>query len=70
MEHGLRLVHFAVNGEDIRKSGIEKILLGLDGIEYVDYISEDNVVYISFDSDLISIDSILEIFRKNNINIK
>ena len=69
LERGLNLVHFFYEGDIKEPYELENVLNGLNGVDSIDIMTEDKVIYISFDPGVLSIDSIIEVFQNKNIKI-
>jgi|GEM_PF-5310831 len=69
LERGLNLVHFFYEGDISDPEALEYELSGLKGVDSIDIMTEDKVIYISFDSGVVNIDSIIEVIQNKNIKI-
>ena len=69
LERGLNLVHFFYDGDISDPEALEYEVNGLNGVDSIDIITDDKVIYISFDPGVVNIDSIIEVIQNKNIKI-
>ncbi|MFA5479590.1 MAG: hypothetical protein WC002_01400 [Candidatus Muiribacteriota bacterium] len=69
MEKCLKLIHFSFENNINDSDSLINKFYQLDGIESVDIIGEEKIIYISFDCEYISIDDIIAFLKNNGVKI-
>ncbi|MGM0607615.1 MAG: hypothetical protein ACQESP_04250 [Candidatus Muiribacteriota bacterium] len=68
-ERSLKLIHFKYENNIKSVREIESRLCCVDGIDSVEVLKEDKMIYISFDSEVIAVDSIIELLKEFQVEI-
>ena len=69
MEKDLKLLHFEYEGKVEDIYSLERRFLKTKGVHSVDIIIPEHIIYFTVDTDIIQIDSLIEMIQEENLKI-